>query len=262
MAKQADLKNKLANKNSTNPTAYLKNLVYAPTVQQKFKEVLKEKAAHFLTSLISLVDSSPDLQKCNPMTIIASAMKAATLELPIDKNLGYAWIVPYKNVATFQIGYKGYIQLALRTGLYRSINVIEVYEGELRKWNRLTEELDIDEGARKSEHVIGYAGYFELTNGFIKRVYWSKEDIERHRKKFAKSDFGWENNYDAMAKKTVLRNMLSKWGILSIDMQRAYVNDIDDPEQTKEVIDVEWSEIIEEANVANSPEQQEIVFEQ
>src|SRR5690606_35091078 len=99
--------------------------------------------------------------------------------LPIDKNLGYAWVVPYGNKAQFQLGYKGYVQLALRTGQYKSINVIEIHEGELVKWNPLSEELIIDFEKKESDAIVGYAGYFELINGFKKSVYWTKEQIEK-----------------------------------------------------------------------------------
>ncbi|KIG19670.1 recombinase RecT, partial [Clostridium tetani] len=137
----------------------------------------------------------------------------------------YAWVVPYGNKAQFQLGYKGYVQLALRTGQYKSINVIEIHEGELIDWNPLTEELKIDFSKKESDAVIGYAGYFELLNGFKKSTYWTKEQITKHKNKFSKSDFGWKKDFDAMARKTVLRNMLSKWGILSIEMQNAYTAD-------------------------------------
>ena len=191
-------------------------------------------------------------------------MVAASLDLPIDKNLGYAWVVPYGNKAQFQMGYKGYIQLALRTGQYRNINVIEVYEGELIKWDRLTEEIELDFEQRKSDKIIGYVGYFELLNGFRKTVYWPKEDIERHRKRFSKSDFGWKNDYDAMAKKTVIRNLLSKWGILSIEMQQAYIEDVSEGEtieNTKdeiidaEIIDADFVE--DEKESESNPKEQE-----
>ncbi|EAG4682311.1 recombinase RecT, partial [Listeria monocytogenes] len=111
------------------------------------------------------------------------------------------------------------------TGQYKSINVIEVREGELLKWNRLTEEIELDLDNNTSEKVVGYCGYFQLINGFEKTVYWTRKEIEAHKQKFSKSDFGWKKDYDAMAKKTVLRNMLSKWGILSIDMQTAVTED-------------------------------------
>jgi recombination protein RecT len=172
-------------------------------------------------------------------------MVAATLDLPIDKNLGYAWVVPYGNKAQFQMGYKGYVQLALRTGQYKSINVIDVHEGELISWNPLTEELEIKFEEKKSDAIIGYAGYFELINGFKKAVYWSKEQIEAHKRKFSKSDFGWKKDYDAMARKTVLRNILSKWGILSIEMQQAYTSDMREVKEVSkqgEVIDIQLEE--------------------
>jgi len=136
------------------------------------------------------------------------------------------------------------------------MNVIEVHEGELISWNPLTEELAIDFEQKKSDAIIGYAGYFQLSNGFKKSVYWSKDNIEKHRKKFSKSDFGWKNDFDAMSKKTVLRNMLSKWGILSIEMQEAYSQEIKEENQVVEVpmenITIEPSEeLVVEAEVTS-----------
>lgn len=129
------------------------------------------------------------------------------------------------------LGYKGYIQLAQRSGKYKALNVIEVYEGELKSWNRLTEEFDFDPNGRKSDEVIGYVGYFELLNGFKKTVYWTKQEIEAHRiannkdRDKTKLSGVWASDYNAMARKTVLRNLLSKWGILSIEMQEATTSD-------------------------------------
>ena len=179
------------------------------------------------------------------MSIATSCMIAASLDLPVDKNLGYAWVVPYSGKAQFQLGYKGYIQLALRTGQYKSINAIPVHRGELVSWNPLTEEFQIDFTKRESDEVIGYAGYFELVNGFRKTSYWTRQQIELHKTKFSKSDFGWKKDFDAMALKTVIRQMLSKWGILSIEMQTAYTSD---EREVKEVnnndgfIDVQFEE--------------------
>lgn len=205
----------------------LKSLLNSPAIKKRFEELLDKRSAQYMTSIVNLYNSDAMLQKAEPMSVISSCIVAATLDLPVDKNLGYAWIVPYSGKAQFQLGYKGYIQLALRTAQYKAINVIEVYEGELIKWNPLTEALELDFEKRKSDAVIGYAGYFELVNGFRKSVYWTKDQIEAHRKKFSKSDFGWKKDYDAMAKKTVIRNMLSKWGILSIEMQEAYSKEIE-----------------------------------
>lgn len=270
MATTQSLKNKLASKSQNSPVhGYtIKQLMNSESVKKRFEEVLGKKAPQFMTSVINLVNSDTNLQKCDQMSVIGSAMVAATLDLPVDKNLGYAWIVPYGNRATFQLGYKGYIQLALRTGQYKSINVIEVYEGELQKWNRLTEEFEIDFDKKQSDAIVGYAAYFELINGFKKTVYWTKEEVERHRKRFSKSDFGWKNDYDAMAKKTVLKNMLSKWGILSIEMQQAFIEDSEEREFKDITKDVAESNIIEieveaeDTEPVQEEQQQEQVVEQ
>ncbi|MGG3030449.1 recombinase RecT [Bacillus stercoris] len=228
----------------------MKGLLSSPAVMKRFEEVLGKRASQFTASILSLYSSENTLQKADPMSVISSAMVAATLDLPVDKNLGYAWIVPYKGRAQFQLGYKGYIQLALRTGQYKSINCIPVHKGELQKWNPLTEEIEIDFEKRESESVIGYAAYFELLNGFRKTVYWTKAQVEKHKKKFSKSDFGWGKDWDAMALKTVLKSMLSKWGILSVEMQKAVIEDneereridITDEMSEPEIIDAEPSE--------------------
>lgn len=229
MANVGSLKNELASKKTTGvgtAGSSIKGMLESPAIKKRFEEVLDKKAPQFISSVVNLVNGDTNLRKVDQMSVIASAMVAATLDLPVDKNLGYAWVVPYGDKAQFQLGYKGYVQLALRTGQYKSINVVEICEGELIKWNQLTEELVIDFEKRLSDVVVGYAGHFELINGFRKTVYWTKEQIEKHRKKFSKSPFGWSKDFDAMAKKTVLRNMLSKWGILSIEMQTAYKGDM------------------------------------
>lgn len=262
MATTQSLKKQLQNKNNVpqQPTTVqtLKGLLASPTLKKRFEEILDKRAPQFMTSIVNLYSSEKTLQKCDPMSVISSAMVAATLDLPIDKNLGYAWIVPYGNHAQFQLGYKGYIQLALRTGQYRAINVIEVYEGQLKKWNPLTEELELDFEAKVSDVVIGYAGFFELINGFRKTVYWTKEQIEAHRKRFSKSDFGWKNDYDAMAKKTVLKAMLSKWGILSIEMQNAFNEDEKEVREVKDITnEVQEAEYIEAEAFEVSAEEEE-----
>ncbi|MCM3272593.1 recombinase RecT [Paenibacillus elgii] len=203
----------------------LKSLLNSPAIKKRFEEMLDRRAPQYITSITNLWSSEKSLQNCDPMSVISSCIVAATLDLPVDKNLGYAWIVPYNGVATFQLGYKGYIQLALRTAKYKAINVLAIHEGELQDWNPLTENLVVDYKKKKSDAITSYAGYFELINGFRKTVHWTKEEIESHRKKHSKSDYGWKKDYDAMALKTVIRNMLSKWGILSIEMQEAYIND-------------------------------------
>jgi recombination protein RecT len=266
MATTKSLKNQLQSKTnvSQQPTTVqtLKGLLASPTLKKRFEEILDKRAPQFMTSIVNLYSSDQMLQKCEPMSVISAAMVAATLDLPVDKNLGYAWIVPYYDskkgayVAQFQLGYKGYIQLALRTGQYQSINVIEVYEGELKKWNRLTEELEIDFDSKTSDVVVGYAAYFELVNGFRKTVYWTKEQVEKHRQKYSKSGHSWKENYDAMAMKTVLRNMLAKWGILSIEMQNAFNEDEKEVKEVKNITnEVQETEYIE-AEAFEVPEEQ------
>ena len=269
MATTTSLKNQLSKKEGGVPAATqnsIKGLMDSPAVKKRFEEVLNKRAPQYMSSIVNLVNSDTNLKKCEPMSVIASCMVAATMDLPVDKNLGYAWVVPYGNKAQFQMGYKGYIQLALRTGQYKAINVTEIREGELISWNPLSEEVEIDFTQRKSDKVIGYAGYFKLINGFEKTVYWSREDVEAHAKKFSKTynfaNSTWKTDFDAMAKKTVLRNLLSKWGILSIEMQNAYVADNnvvknieEGTVQVENSIDIETGEVIE--NVEYSDQVQE-----
>ncbi len=246
MATSKDLKNQLTEKNNQAVDVSklgFKTLMSQPAMKKKFNDILHEKSDAFMGSLLTLVGGDDYLSKAEPMTIIASALKAATMDLPIDKNLGYAYIVPFNrkekvgkdwithNEAQFILGYKGYIQLAQRSGQYKALNAIEIYEGQLIEWNPLTEEFQFDYNAKQSDRVIGYVGFFELLNGFKKTVYWTKQEVEAHRIKHAKGfdktklTGAWKENYDAMAIKTVLRNMLAKWGILSVEMQNAVTSD-------------------------------------
>ncbi|WP_437178078.1 recombinase RecT [Heyndrickxia coagulans] len=262
MATNVALKNQIASKQEgtkqvSAQSLGLKALLNTPTMQKKFEQVLDKKAPQFMSSLLNLYNGDPNIQAAEPMSIISSAMVAASLDLPVDKNLGYAWIVPFYDskkghkVAQFQLGYKGYIQLALRTGQYKAINVIAVHEGELIKWNRLTEEIELDLEGATSEKVIGYCGYFKLINGFEKTVYWTKDEIEAHRIKHNKMkdknalNNVWKSDYDAMAMKTVIRNMLSKWGILSIEMQTAVIEDEKETHDITDETNEEEPEIID-----------------
>ena len=243
MATNDSLKNELKKtQKQVDPSQLgLKALMNTPTMRRKFEEVLNENANSFMASVMTLVSNDSYLADSEPMSILSGALTAATLNLGLDKNLGYAYLVPFnsKNKQTgkwekkaqFLLGYKGYIQLAQRSGQYKALNVIEVYDGELTSWNRLTEEFEFDPNGRKSDEVIGYVGYFELLNGFKKTVYWTKQEIEAHRisnskdKDKTKLSGVWRSDYNAMARKTVLRNMLSKWGILSVEMQEATISD-------------------------------------
>jgi recombination protein RecT len=274
MATASKLKNQIANKEEATQvnarSLDLKSLLSTPTLRKKFNEVLDKKAPQFMASLLNLYGGDPNLQAAEPLSIVSSALVAASLDLPVDKNLGYAWIVPFYDhkkgykAAQFQLGYKGYIQLALRSGQYKAMNVIDVREGELKKWNRLTEDLELDLDSADSDKVIGYCGYFRLVNGFEKTVYWTKDEVEAHRIKFNKAkdkqslNNVWRSDYDAMAKKTVIRNLLGKWGILSIDMQTALSKDVDSEvvaEESPDVIDVDPKDLVAEplADTAEQP---------
>lgn len=229
MATNSSLKNQLIEKDQSTVNVQetiIKNLMNSDDIKLRFTEVLKDKAPEFMDSIISLVNGDKDLMECEPMSIIDASMIAASLDLSIDKKLDYTCIIPYKKKANFSLGYKGYIQLLLKTGEYKAINVIEVYEGQLKFWNPLAEEFDIDAAAKKSDAVIGYAGYFEMLNGFRKSVYWSKDNMDSFKDNYYKSDSRWNSDYKTMAKKTVMRNMLSKWGSLSAEMQKAYLEDL------------------------------------
>jgi recombination protein RecT len=224
----------------------IKFLLNNVDVKKKFQEVLGKKANGFIISLTNMLNSNPKLRECDANSILSSAMVAATLDLPVDPNLGFSWIVPYNtkqgSKAQFQIGYKGIIQLALRTGQYKKINVIAIHEGELVEFNPLTEDIILDFKAKKSNKVIGYAAYFRLINGFEKMVYWSLEQVVEHAKKYSKSytKGPWKTDFDEMAKKTVIKNMLSKYGILSIEMQTVLKADQAVIRESKKGIDYEY----------------------
>jgi recombination protein RecT len=175
----------------------------------------------------------------SPMTVIQSTLKAATFDLPIDQNLGYAYIIPFNNTkkdgngnehkvceANFVIGWKGMHQLAMRTGAYKKINITDIREGELKSFNRLTEDIEIDfiedEDERESKKIIGYVGYYRLVNGAEKTIYMTIKQIENHEKRHRKGQYmtkNWRTDFDEMARKTVYRRLIGKWGVMSIDYQ-------------------------------------------
>ena len=177
----------------------LKNMLSAPSVVEQFKNALAKNSSTFIASIIDLYNSDSNLQLCEPKAVVMEALKAAVLKLPINKALGYAYIIPYNNSKkdpktggyvkvmepTFQLGYKGYIQLAERSNQYRTINADVVYEGELRKVNKLTGEIAFD-GDKTSDKVVGYFCYFELLNGFSKTLYMTVEQMATHAKRYSK----------------------------------------------------------------------------
>jgi len=220
------------------PIDKLKHILAAQSVQEQFQSVLKENAGAFVASIIDLYNTDRTLQMCDPKNVVMEALKAASLKLPINKQLGFAWIVPYRDgktgqyIPTFQLGYKGYVQLCMRTGAYRYINADVVYEGELVKHDKLTGEIEIDPKQRTSNKKIGYFAFIETLNGFRKTLYMTVEEIIMHAQQYSKS-YGnknsvWATDFDAMALKTCLRLLLSKYGVMSVEMQRAYIEDSSD----------------------------------
>jgi recombination protein RecT len=195
-------------------------------VKSKFTELLGTRTNQFMTSLLSIVNNNSYLKNASPESIYTSAMMAASLDLPINQNLGFAYIIPYGSQAQFQVGYKGLIQLALRSGQFKTISVTPVYEGQLLEQNPLT-GFKFDFGNKVSDNCIGYAAYFSLINGFEKTMYMSKEEVTAHGKKYSKtfSNGTWAKDFDAMAQKTVLKLLISKYAPLSIEMQRAVTAD-------------------------------------
>lgn len=213
----------------------LKSLLATDAIRRQMKSLLGEKAGHFMMAIVGVVEGTPQLQSCDPQSIINSAIASATLDLPIEKNLGYAYIVPYKDKAQFQMGYKGYIQLALRSGQYKYINSVEIKEGELESYNLLTGEFNFkfieNINQRLEAKTIGYASYIEFTNGFRNTLYMTKEQVDNHAKEYSQSyaydlkkgykNSNWSTNFDSMALKTVLKLNLSKFGVLSVSVQKA-----------------------------------------
>lgn len=223
-----------------------RNLFNSDQVKNKFQEMLGKRAASFITSVLQIVASNALLAKADPHSIYHSAAVAATLDLPLNNALGFAYIVPYnesyqdsngkwnkRQVAQFQMGHKGFKQLALRSGQFKAINTTDVREGELKSRDRLTGQCEFewikDEAEREKKPVIGYVNYFELLNGFSSTWYMTVAELTRHGKRFSQTfqkDKGlWKDDFDSMCKKTVAKLNLSKNAPLSVDMQRAITFD-------------------------------------
>lgn len=204
-----------------------------------------KRASNFIANVSSVVAVNPDLQVCDPFTVITGALVGESLNLSLSPQLGHCFLVPFKDknrgkVATFQIGYKGYIQLAMRSGQYRKINVLSIKEGELIKYDPLNEEIEVnlieDDDVREKKATVGYYAMFEYLNGFRKTMYWSIKKMKSHAKKYSsgyRNDLNkgtdwtfWSRDFDGMAFKTMLRQLLSKWGIMSVEMQKAFESDM------------------------------------
>nr|DAJ15441.1 MAG TPA: RecT protein [Siphoviridae sp. ct7Ev5] len=209
----------------------VKGMLETPAFKKKFEEMLGKKAAGFISSIIAVTNSSNYLMKADPATVIGAAAQAAMLDLPINQSLGFAYIVPYKGAAQFQLGYKGYIQLAQRTDKYVDIGSATVYEGELETKNRLLGRFEF--GKKTSDKVIGYLAYFKLKNGFEKYLFMTIDEAQKHAQKYSQNYKGGTDkwglaDFNVMAEKTVLKRLLSKFGPLSIEdvhMAQAVSND-------------------------------------
>lgn len=265
------------------------NLPFSVKIQSKGYQTLinntlrdRNTANRFIASIMSTVSANPELQNCDAGTVLSAALLGEGLKLSPSPQLGQYYLVPFKDrknkrtVAQFQLGYKGYIQLAIRSGQYKKLNVLPIKQGELVSFDPLNEDIQVqlieDETERESAPTIGYYAMFEYINGFKKAIYWSREKMESHAEKYSAGYASdkrnntswtfWSKDFDGMACKTMLRQLISKWGIMSIEMQKALENDsavisengnidfIDSPSEppavpvgdTGEVVDVAESE--------------------
>lgn len=246
--------------------------ITSPATQTYLNNLLHEQKASFVANLTALVANNAQLQACQPYTLMFAALKATALKLPIDPALGMAYVIPFKNnkkgitEAQFLIGYKGFQQLALRSGQYKCINTTEVREGELKKRNRLTGDIEFDfiedDKKRLATPVIGYVNYFRLLNGFESIFYMSKEEMEEHALHYSqtyrsadsriKAQSKWTTDFDSMARKTVIKLNISKNGVMSTEMQEAIKADqsVMTSENEYEYVDYEGEQQIIDAQKA------------
>lgn len=227
----------------------------ADAVKNQINQVVGGKdGQRFISAIVSAVNTNPALQECTNQSILSGALLGESLKLSPSPQLGQYYLVPFNDknkgkVAQFQLGYKGYIQLAIRSGQYKKLNVLAIKEGELIRFDPLNEEIEVrlieDEEEREQANTIGYYAMFEYTNGFRKAIYWSKRKMEAHALKYSKGyqpkkgyTF-WEKDFDGMAYKTMLRQLISKWGIMSIDMASAIDSDmaVINEDGTKDYVD-------------------------
>jgi len=224
--------------------------------QARINQLLGQRAPQFAASLMSLAHSSTSFEKVRPSSVIAAGVIAATLDLPIDKNLGFAWIIPYGELAQFQIGYKGYVQLALRSGRYAGMNAVKVNAEALGGFDNIGDPLIKWDQLDETKEAIGYAFAWRLTTGFTKVVYWPKKSVEAHAQKYSqayrakKKDSPWFTEFDKMALKTLITISLKRWGIMSVEdrFQLAFERD------QSAAIDVDASPIYPDADEPGATE--------
>lgn len=234
----------------------VKHFLDSDVIKQRFNDVLKDNAPAFISSIVSLVSSSTNFDNVDPNTIIQSAFIAASLKLPINPQLGLAHIIPYGGKATFQIGWRGYKQMAIRSGFYHLINSTDVREGELKLYNRFTGEAQFnfieDDKAREKLPIIGYVSYFKLLTGFESTFYRPMNWLMNHAKKYSKlyqvdlrkgsklSKWSVPEELPAMCLKTVTKLNLANNGVLSIEMQQAIQADQSVPKETPQGMEYEY----------------------
>lgn len=242
-------------------------------VKNQINEVVGGKnGQRFISAVVSAVNNNPALQECTNQSILSAALLGEALKLSPSPQLGQYYMVPFNDkekgkVAQFQLGYKGYIQLAIRSGQYKKLNVLAIKEGELIRFDPLNEEIEVnlieDEEQRENAPTVGYYAMFEYVNGFRKAIYWSKKRMEAHALKYsngyrAKKGYTfWERDFDGMAYKTMLRQLISKWGIMSIDMQTAMDSDmaVIREDGSKDYVEIDDSVVIDAEVVEEEPKQ-------
>lgn len=230
-------------KKEASAVSVVKRLLSNEELQRRFSEILGEKSAAFMASVTNVMSSNDKLQECEPSSVVQASLVAATLDLPIDQNLGFSAIVPYGDKAQFQMMWKGFVQLAMRTGQYRTMGRSVVYEDEIQYYNPIYGDIIIKDdlsGCKQrlngeDDKIVGYLAWFELLNGFRKELYMSRAEVQHHAEKYSKSyqydlkkgakSSRWSIDFDVMAQKTVIKRLLSQWGILSIEMQKAITED-------------------------------------
>ena len=228
---------------SQSVAAIMNNMLDSSGYRKRIDDLLKNRAAQFCSSLITIANSTKEMQQAaiqSPMSILQTGLKAATYDLPLGSELGYAYPVAFFNgkgnkyECQFIMGYKGLYQLAMRTGVYSKLNVCDIRQGELKSWNPLTEDIEIefvqDEEQRQGLPIVGYCGFFRTKNGMEKYVYWSVEKIKKHEEKHRKGKYQnpvWKTNEESMSRKTVLRDLITHWGLMSIDYRTSTVDTVD-----------------------------------
>ena len=218
----------MANEVAKQQKVTIQSLVHNEEFVSKAQDILQDGTPQFMASVLTLANSNKLLGECDPIKLFNCCLMAAALKLPFNQNLGQAYIVPFKGEPQLQLGWKGFIQLAQRSGQFKRINCSDVREGEIVKRDRLTGEIEfewLEDAERDKKPVIGYVAYFELLNGYQQTLYMSKAEVEAHAKKYSqtyKQGFGvWKDNFDAMARKTLIKRILNQFAPLSVDMAKA-----------------------------------------